>query len=105
MNGRQLLAIVFFLTPSLSFAQNFGGFPPSTRWQQIRTDTARIIFEKEVDSQAQQVAASVHQAIRQNINPLGTKVRPINIVLHRNTTLANGYVALGPFRSEYYLIP
>jgi hypothetical protein len=105
MNGKLILVIVFFLTPVFLKAQNFGGFPPSTRWQQIKTDTARIIFEGEVDSQAQQVAASIHQAIRQNINPLGTKVRPINIVLHRNTTLANGYVALGPFRSEYYLIP
>ena len=42
---------------------------------------------------------------RQTGNPIGSKIRKINIVLHHQTTLANGYVALGPFRSEYYLVP
>ena len=81
------------------------GFPPSTKWTQIKTDTARIIFEGPVAAQAQNVAAIIHNANRINPNPLGDKIRRINIVMHKNTTLANGYVALGPFRSEYYLIP
>jgi len=105
MIGKQLLTGFFLLCTTLTKAQQFGGFPPSTKWQQIKTDTARIIFETPVDSQAQNIAAIVHQANRINPNPLGDKIRRINIVLHKNTTLANGYVALGPFRSEYYLIP
>ena len=105
MNGKQILTGCFLLCTTLLKAQQFGGFPPSTKWQQINTDTARIIFEKAVDSQAQNVAAIIHKANLLNPNPLGNKVRPINIVLHKNTTVANGYVALGPFRSEYYLIP
>ncbi|RYZ25440.1 MAG: hypothetical protein EOO10_18275, partial [Chitinophagaceae bacterium] len=105
MIGKQLLTGFFLFCTILTKAQQFGGFPPSTRWQQIKTDTARIIFERAVDSQAQNIAAIIHQANRINPNPLGDKIRRIDVVLHKNTTLANGYVALGPFRSEYYLIP
>ena len=86
-------------------AQEFGGFPPSVKWKQINTDTARIIFPSAVDSQAQNIAAIIHKIITQRPNSLGSDVRKINIIVHNNTTLANGYVALAPFRSEYYLIP
>ncbi len=105
MNGKQILTGLFLLCTTLLKAQQFGGFPPSTKWKEIKTDTARIIFDPAVDSQAQNIAAIIHQANRINPNPLGNTIRRINIVLHKNTTLANGYVALGPFRSEYYLIP
>ncbi len=105
MNGKAFLTIVFFSILATARAQQFGAFPPSTKWRQIKTDTARIIFEGAVDSEAQNVAAIIHKANRINVNPLGDKVRRISIVMHKNTTLANGYVALGPFRSEYYLIP
>lgn len=105
MNGKTLLVFATLFLSAAATAQQFGGFPPSTRWRQIKTDTARIIFDGAVDSQAQHIAAIMHQANRLNANPLGNKVRRINTVLHKNTTLANGYVALGPFRSEYYLIP
>lgn len=105
MKGKQLLAIVFVVSTMIAKAQNFGGFPPSIKWRQINTDTARIIYEAAVDSSAQNIAAIIHKMIRENPNTLGSGVRKINVVLHRNTTLANGYVALGPFRSEYYLIP
>lgn len=85
-------------------AQQFGGFPPSVKWKQINTDTARIIFPLPVDSQAQQIAAIIHKISRERPNSLGSDLRKINIILHNKTTLANGYVALAPFRSEYYLI-
>lgn len=105
MKGRNLLTIVLLLGTIITKAQQFGAFPPSTKWRQIKTDTLRLIFESAVDSEAQNIAAIIHKINRQNPNPLGNKVRHINVLLHKNTTLANGYVALGPFRSEYYLIP
>ena len=83
--------------------QQFGGFPPSTKWKQINTDTARIIFSSGSDEQAQRIANIIHQMARDTT--LGKQVRKINTVLHGRTTLANGYVGLAPFRSEYYLIP
>lgn len=86
-------------------AQNFGGFPPATRWKQINTDTARIIFEAASEEQAQRIATLIHKMAAEKPLSIGVGQRKINILLHQNTTLANGYVALAPFRSEYYLIP
>ena len=105
MNAKALFTAVLLFITCFVNAQQFGAFPPSTHWRQIQTDTARIIYEGATTSQAQNIAAIIHQANRINATSLGNNVRRINILLHKNTTLANGYVALGPFRSEYYLIP
>ncbi len=99
------ILILALIVSTQIHAQQFGGFPPSVKWKQINTDTARIIFPSAVDSQAQQIAAIIHKISREHPNSLGPDLRKINIILHNKTTLANGYVALGPFRSEYYLIP
>lgn len=96
-----LLAI--FFTSAVS-AQQFGAFPPNTRWRQINTDTMRIIYTGEAKEHADRIA-SVLQNMAATNNPLGNKLSKINIVLHNRTTLANGYVGLAPFRSEFYLVP
>jgi hypothetical protein len=95
------LAVLAGLTAT---AQQFGGFPPSVRWKQIDTDTVRVVFEPSAQGQAQRVAALAH-ALAANGSPLGQRPGKITIVLHNRTTLANGYVGLGPWRSEFYLVP
>src|SRR5687768_16603803 len=86
-------------------AQQFGGHPPSTEWKQINTDSARIIFPAGSDSMAQRIAAIVHQLASTKPASLGDRLRKINIVLQNQTTIPNGYVGLGPFRSEFFLTP
>jgi len=86
-------------------AQQFGGNPPSIHWQQINTDTARIIFPVGMDSTAQRVSNVVHWLARNNPAPLGQQMHKINIVLQTQTTIANGYVSLAPYRSEFNLTP
>ena len=100
--------LCFFILLLFAFtntsAQQFGGFPPSTKWKQINTDTVRVIFTDSAAREAQRVATILH-LMAATQNPLGKSLQKINVVLHPNTTEANGYVALGPFRSEYFLIP
>ena len=105
MLRKVLLFLILGISSGLVQAQQFSGFPPSTKWKQINTDTARIIFESATEEQAQRISAIIHKMAAQTPNALGNSLRKVNIVLHKNTTLANGYVALAPFRSEYYLIP
>ena len=101
----RLLSFTFLmLNIFLVDAQQFGGNPPSIKWKQIDTDTARIIFSGGRDSTAQRVASIVHFLAATN-NSLGGKRDKINIVLQNQTTIANGYVGLGPYRSEFYLTP
>jgi len=102
---RTFLLIAFAFSFYFSIAQQFSGFPPSTRWKQIDTDTARIIFESSSIKEAERIATIIHKMAAEQPNSLGSVLQKINIVLHKNTTLANGYVGLAPFRSEYYLIP
>lgn len=96
-----VLLILFSITLS---AQEFGGNPPSQKWRMIDTDTARIIFPEGMENDGQRVATVVHFLAAKN-NSLGAKLHKISIVLQNQSTIANGYVALGPFRSEFLMTP
>jgi hypothetical protein len=107
---RRLLYFIFcVLHFTFLDAQQFGGNPPSLKWNQINTDTVRIIFPAGMDSQAQRVSSIIHYlAANTPANSaisLGNRLHKINIVLQNQTTIANGYVGLGPFRSEFFLTP
>ena len=99
------LFVGLVLLSTAATAQVFGGNPPSLKWRQLNTDTARIIFPMGLDSQAQRVAAIVHQLSQTTLFTIGHTQRKINIVLQNQTTIANGYVELAPFRSEFQLTP
>jgi hypothetical protein len=109
LNKKSMLRSVLLAMVSLicfqSIAQQFGGHPASTKWQQLNSDTARVIFKRGNDSLAREVAGLVHALALQQPYSLGNKLKKINIVLQPNTTIANGYVGLGPFRSEFYMTP
>ncbi|HVZ55547.1 MAG TPA: hypothetical protein VG870_02715 [Chitinophagaceae bacterium] len=86
-------------------AQQFGGNPPSHKWEQIQTDTVRVIYPAGLDAPATDIARVVSWLARRQAFSLGPRVRRIDIVLQNQTTLANGYVGLGPFRSEFQMTP
>ena len=94
---------LLFITCNVN-AQEFGGNPPSIKWKQLNSDTARIIYPAGLDSQAQRAASIVHFLAAKN-NTLGSRLQKINIVLQNQSTQANGYVGLGPYRSEYFMTP
>ncbi|HEX7903549.1 MAG TPA: hypothetical protein VF487_06695 [Chitinophagaceae bacterium] len=99
-----LVACIFTINGYL-MAQEFGGTPPSQKWKQISTDTARVIFPAGMDSTAGRIASIVHYLASQKPVSPGNDLHKINIVLQNQTTIGNGYVGLGPFRSEFYLTP
>ncbi len=101
---QQKLTLVFCLLVQFCSAQQFGGNPPGIKWNQINTDTVRVIFPVGLDSQAQRVASVIHFLAANNTG-LGNSVRKVDIVLQNQTTVTNGYVGLGPFRSEFFLTP
>ena len=102
---RLFLIISIFHISFIVLAQQFGGNPPSTKWKQINTDSARVIFPVGLDSQAQRVASIVHNLASEKPVSLGNQLKKVSIVLQNQTTIANGYAQLGPFRSEYYMTP
>jgi hypothetical protein len=107
MRKRFALLLFYFLLFTFHFAnaQQFGGNPSSVKWKQINTDTVRIVFPEGLDSAAQRIANVTHSLQRNYTTGIGNKLRKVSIVLQKDVTLSNAFVQLGPYRSEYYLIP
>lgn len=99
------LLIFFFRIICSLHSQQFGGNPPSIKWRQVNNETIRVIFPTGLDSLAQEIAdISIRLGSSTNYS-IGKGFRKINIVLQNQTTVSNGYVSLGPYRSEFQLTP
>lgn len=97
-----VILLLFFTGVS---AQRFGGNPPNTKWKQINTDTARVIFSAGIEKQAADISSIIHRIAQTTQPTIGDQLNKINIVLQNQTMVSNGYVSLGPFRSEFFLTP
>jgi hypothetical protein len=103
---KSTICFVFSVVSMIALqAQRFGGNAPSVKWQQVNNDAARVIFPKGMDTSASRVAAIEEKLSEITLPTIGSHQTKINIILHPNTIVSNGYVALGPFRSEFYLTP
>lgn len=100
-----LTACLLFLMPLAACSQQFGGNPPSVKWQQINTPAARVIFPDGLDSVGLRVSDIILQMNNQVKPTIGSKQKQVNIVLQNQTIISNGFVQLAPFRSEFYLTP
>lgn len=100
---RNILFIGFLLSSFFCSAQEFGGNPSSLKWNQINTDTARVIFPVGLEASGRKVASIIHDLQKNHTATIGNKLKKINIVLQNQTTISNAYVGLGPFRAEFYL--
>jgi hypothetical protein len=101
---RILFLSIFLSVAAISSGQEFGGNPPSIKWRQVNNKAAKVIFPRGLDSIAKDVAAITDSLNNSQFN-LGNRRRKVAIVLQNQTTVPNGYVSLGPFRSEFYLTP
>lgn len=79
--------------------------PPNLHWKQINTEKVQVIFPENMDSAAQRVANIVHYLQDKQPGSIGTLKDKISIILHNQTVIPNGFVTVGPFRSEFYLTP
>ncbi len=98
-----LFCFLIFSNPSK--AQVFGGNPASLKFQQINTDTVRVIFPKSLEFKAREIVWLTHELTKNTPAPLGGKFKKFNIVLQNQTTESNAYVAPAPWRSEFFMMP
>lgn len=96
------LVFLSFITLTAQ-GQTPGGNPPSTKWQQINTPYSRVIFPRSIAGEANRISYIINGIAGPTSATIGNKKRKINIVLQNQTTVSNGYVGLGPFRSEFFL--
>src|SRR6201996_8448091 len=102
---RYLLLPLLLATATLTKAQQFGGNPPSIKWNQVNTPAAKVIFPLGLDSLGLRVANIVEQMNKAIQPTIGFKQKQVSILLQNQTTISNAYVQLAPFRSEFYLTP
>lgn len=80
--------------------------PTSTKWKQIKTPGFKIIFPEGFEQSANEVANTLEHIREPETNTMGKKnPKRISIILQRNNAVSNGFVTLGPRRSEFYTMP
>lgn len=99
------ISLLFLTSQTLVLAQNFGGHPPSIKWLQIDTENVRVIFPEGQDKQASRIASLIKYIHTEQLQSIGTRTKKIDLVLQTNQIISNGYVALFPYRSEFYATP
>ena len=82
-----------------------GLHPPTVDFQQLKSDHARIIFPKGYEARAMRVATLLDELQDEHTQSIGEKIFNVDLVLQTATTEINGYVGLGPFRSEFFATP
>jgi hypothetical protein len=106
-----LIALALFFGGALSslFGQVpdnlIGANPLSLKWNQIHTDKVQVIFPEGLEPAGQRVANVVHYLWDHNFKSIGEKKQKVTILLQNQTTISNGFVTVGPFRSEFYMTP
>ena len=76
--------------------------PSSIRWKQVNTPSFDVIFPSGFDREAQRVANILEHVSEPVTTSFGNKKpKKISIVLQNQNSISNGFVALGPRRSEF----
>lgn len=76
--------------------------PPSIKWQQINSPHFKIIYTESNEAQAQKVANILERIYIPASNTLGVRPRKFPIVIQNERSESNGFVTVGPFRSELF---
>ncbi|MEM8564974.1 MAG: hypothetical protein AAGF85_00845 [Bacteroidota bacterium] len=77
--------------------------PSSLKWSQINTPGFQVIFPRGFDSEAQRVANTLEHIREPVSRSLGNKKpKKVSIILQNQNSVSNGFVTLGPRRSEFF---
>ncbi len=79
--------------------------PFSLKWSQIDTDLVQVVFPRGLEKTGQRVANLIHAISDSAYRSVGSKSEKISIFLQNQTTLPNGFVTVGPYRSEFFVTP
>lgn len=101
-----LAALACCLFSPKTFAQfEFGGHARGQDWQILSSPAVRVIYPKGMEDRAQRIAGIINYMNENNRRSIGQQRRRIDMVLQNRTLVPNGYVALAPFRSEFFSTP
>ena len=79
--------------------------PLSVKWRQINNKGFKIIYPTELEKEAQRMANTIGFIFPYDGASLGVRKTTLPIVLQNRGVIANGFVQLGPKKSEFYTTP
>ena len=85
--------------------QGIGLHPPEVDWQQLRARHVRVLFPAGYADRARRVASLIDRLAERHNRSVGEQLYDFDLVLQTPNLTVNGYVSLGPFRSEFYTTP
>ena len=101
----RLLLFTFFMGFQFSLFTQTGPHPGTIKWRQINTENARVIFPTGFEDQGNRVANIIDYLAETDPFSLGDFNQQIQLVVHNQTVIPNGFVGIAPFRSEFYATP
>lgn len=99
---RKIILIICILGLSIA---GISQVPGNVKLYQIKTPHYRLIFTKEIAHRAQSLSKFLEATYPANTQTLGVHPRRLTIVLDNQSTISNGYCALGPRHSFWYMTP
>ncbi len=94
-----------FLLPAQIPANPIGGNPLSLKWKQIHTERVQVVFPEGLEPAGQRVANMAHYLWDNHTESIGEGRQKVTILLQNQTLIPNGFVTVGPFRSEFNMTP
>lgn len=99
----KLLTLLFLSLTIISYSQEvLDNLAPNVKWKQINTPNFKVIFPTDFESEAQRVANILETIHEPESESLGTLPRKVPVILQNQNSAINGFVSLGPRRSELF---
>lgn len=104
---RYLPILILISISHTGFSQIFSAEqnPLSVKWRQIDNKGFKIIYPVELEREAQRMANTIGFIFPYDGASLGVHKTTLPIVLQNRGVIANGFVQLGPKKSEFYATP
>ncbi len=78
--------------------------PASVKWQQIKSPHFRVIFTEGFEKEAQRATNILESVYEPGSRTLGASPRRFPVILQNQHTTSNGFVTIGPYRSELFTL-
>ncbi len=106
MHKRVLSTIILFIGFIALHAQStqvLDNLPPSIKWYQLKTPHFNIIYPEGFTEQGQRMANTMEHIYGPAAASLGVKPKKnFPLILQNQTSISNGFVTVGPRRSEFF---
>ncbi|WP_316810823.1 hypothetical protein [Pedobacter heparinus] len=101
------ITIILSFISHYSFSQIFNQEqnPLSVKWRQINAAGFKVIYPEELEKEAQRMANTLPYIYPYVGGSLGQQKTSIPVLLQNRGVISNGFVQLGPKKSEFYTTP